>query len=186
MTCIIGMKIGSHVEMHADGCGYSGAKRMSRTDKKIYRNGKYLIGFTSSYRMGQLLAFASLPDAKNFQEMVTVFVPYVRTLLASGAYTSVSNSREEGGEFLVAFEDQLFCIHSDFQVSEIPIYHAIGSGGDTANAAIAGLFQYFYYEKLPNMDLCTLRALDIAGVVAAQTIGTCGYITQRERTNEKE
>ena len=57
MTCIVGLIDGRRVWMGGDSAGVSGLDITVRADAKVFRNGDFLIGFTSSFRMGQLLAF---------------------------------------------------------------------------------------------------------------------------------
>ena len=52
MTCIVGLIDGRRVWMGGDSAGVSGLDITVRADAKVFRNGDFLIGFTSSFRMG--------------------------------------------------------------------------------------------------------------------------------------
>ena len=142
MTCIIGVVQKDKVFMGADSAGVSGLDIVVRKDSKIHKNGPFLIGFTSSFRMGQLLGYSlnvptRHPDTDVMRFMVTEFVEAVRDCLSDGGYTKVHSSREEGGNFLVGYEGRLFQIESDFQVCETVVgYDACGCGAPYALGAL--------------------------------------------------
>jgi ATP-dependent protease HslVU (ClpYQ) peptidase subunit len=143
MTCIVGLIDGNRVWMGGDSAGVSGLNITVRSDPKVFHNGEFLIGFTSSFRMGQLLAFSLKPPARPegkdvFPYMVTDFVDAVRSCLKEGGYAQKSNDAEQGGSFLVGYQGRLFSIQSDYQVAETTRgYHAIGCGSDYALGSIA-------------------------------------------------
>ena len=95
--------------------------------------------------MGQLLMFDKgekcieglTPKGNPFEYMVSVFVPAIRTILSDGGFTKIQNSREEGGEFIVAWKRNLFCIEGDFQVCEpVDNYYACGCGDPYAKGSL--------------------------------------------------
>lgn len=143
MTCIVGLIDGNRVWMGGDSAGVSGLDITVRADPKVFRNGSFLIGFTSSFRMGQLLNFKlRLPEqeagADVFRYMVTEFVDAVRECLKEGGYAQRNNDAETGGSFLVGYRGRLFSIQSDYQVCEASRgFHAIGCGADYALGALA-------------------------------------------------
>lgn len=145
MTCVVGMVENGKVVMGADSLGASGYDALHRKDPKVFRNGQYLIGFTSSYRMGQILMVASLPKFEpgqydEYQFMLRRFVPGIREALSAGGYTKKKDEREEGGTFLVGFNGRLFQIEDDFQVAESSEdYDACGCGRPYALAALMSL-----------------------------------------------
>lgn len=141
MTCIVGITTGSKVYIGGDSAGVGGWSLTIRADQKVFRRGDYVFGFTSSYRMGQILQYnAELPappreDVHKF--MVRDFVEAVRKALRDGGYTKIDSNREEGGTFLVGCRARLFAIESDFQVVETTVgFDAVGSGADIARGAL--------------------------------------------------
>lgn len=125
MTCIVGMvdKKSKKVVMGADSAGTDGGlNRSIRKDTKIFHNGDFLIGCTSSFRMIQLLRFSFTPPLVGkkdiYEYMCTDFVNAVRKCFANGGYLAKERDRESGGTFLVAYKDRLFCIYDDLQVQE--------------------------------------------------------------------
>jgi hypothetical protein len=124
--------------MGADSAGVGGYYIERRKDEKVFINGDFIIGFTSSFRMGQLLRFTfSPPKIKEnqdiYQFMVSDFVESVRQCLKSGGYTKIESNEETGGMFLVGYKGRLFTIAPDFQVGELLIdYASVGCGSDIA------------------------------------------------------
>lgn len=135
MTCVAALVHDNTVYMGADSAGVSRYDLVVRADQKVFMNGEFLIGFTSSFRMGQLLRYALKPpkfrpDEKELYEyMVTDFVDAVRDCLKKGGYAQKDNEEEIGGCFLVGVRGRLFQIESDYQVGEsVQPYDAVGCG----------------------------------------------------------
>lgn len=112
----------------------------SRADAKVFALGPYVMGFTSSFRMGQLLRYALDPPALSGdldRFMCTTFIDAVRTCLKNGGWARKDSEQEEGGTFLVGVNGRLFVIHDDYQVAEsVDGYAAIGSGDEVALGAL--------------------------------------------------
>ncbi len=138
MTCIVALKHEDVIYMGADSAGVGGLSLTVRNDPKIYRVGEVLFGFTTSFRMGQLLGYSfrmPLRDPVITVEkfMVTDFIDAVRTCLKNGGYAKKDNEVEHGGTFLVAYNKRLFYIDSDYQVGEAKLpFDACGCGQDLA------------------------------------------------------
>jgi hypothetical protein len=138
MTCIAGLVYENKVWIGADSAGVAGLSITPRKDPKVFLNGDFLIGFTSSFRMGALLRYRFTPprpveDQDIDQYMNTTFIDTLRSCLKSGGYASKSNETESGGCFLVGYRGRLFCIESDYQVGEgVLSYEAVGCGRDLA------------------------------------------------------
>lgn len=135
MTCIVAAKAkDGSIVMGSDAAGSDGWSLVVLKDKKIYRVGKMLIGFTSSYRMGQLLGHSlSLPehhaDVPVERYMATTFMDAVRRCLKDGGYAKTENSVESGGTFLAAYKGRIFQVQENFSVIENGRpYDSCGSG----------------------------------------------------------
>lgn len=144
MTCIVGLVDNGHVYIGADSAGVEpGSMSLNtRADSKIIRNGEFLMGFTSSFRMGQLLAYVLKPPSvpptgDTMAFMVAEFVEAVRTCLKDGGYAKKKDEEESGGQFLVAVRGRLFCVHGDYQVEETTCgYAACGCGDQIARGSL--------------------------------------------------
>lgn len=162
MTCIIGLIQDGKAYLGGDSAGVDGCRVSIRKDRKVFskevvvleviRRGRsdelhplstdeMLVGFTSSFRMGQLLAHRFNPpehkcvkDVVNtYTYMVTEFIEGVRECLKDGGFAHVKDGEESGGTFVVAYQGRLFVVEDDFQVEErLDAFVAVGSGGDIA------------------------------------------------------
>lgn len=138
MTCVVALIDGERVFMGADSAGVGGYSLQVRRDRKIYRVGAMIIGFTTSFRMGQLLGYSlSLPlhhsDVTVERYMATAFIDAVRSCLKTGGFAKSENGVESGGDFIVAYQRRLFIVHSDYQIAETTNdYAAVGCGFDLA------------------------------------------------------
>jgi ATP-dependent protease HslVU (ClpYQ) peptidase subunit len=142
MTCVVAVVHKSTVYMGADSAGVGGYSHQTRVDPKIYKVGQMLIGFTTSFRMGQLLGYRlTVPDhdprVPIEKYMATAFVDAVRDCLKAGGYAAKDRETEQGGTFLVGYRGRLFRIDSDYQVGErLEPYDAVGCGEDLALGAL--------------------------------------------------
>jgi len=138
MTCIVGLIEGDSVYIGGDSAGVSGSDLRQRKDTKVFRNGDFLIGFTTSFRMGQLLRFKFSPpkyftEKDVYEYMITDFIESVMECFKNARYAKIENSVEYGGNFLVAFKNRLFSIEGDYQVGENVVpFNACGCGADYA------------------------------------------------------
>lgn len=142
MTCIAGLIHKDKVYIGGDSAGVANYDLKIRNDKKVFRNGDFIMGFTTSFRMGQLLQYKFHPptlfnedgSSKDINKyMVTDFVDAVRQCLKDGGYAAKVNEEESGGTFLVGYKDRLFSIEADYQVGEfIDGIMAVGCGDDIA------------------------------------------------------
>lgn len=142
MTCIVGLVQDGKVWIGGDSAGVAGLSLTLRADAKVFRNGPFIMGFTTSFRMGQLLAHAFTPPKRHLDQdvytyMVTDFVNATRDCLKAGGYAEKQSEGERGGTFLVAYEGRLFKVDSDYQVGEaIDAYDACGCGQEIAVGAM--------------------------------------------------
>jgi ATP-dependent protease HslVU (ClpYQ) peptidase subunit len=142
MTCIVGIVESGKVYIGGESAGVNGYTVTIRSDPKVFRMGDFLIGFTTSFRMGQLIRYTLhapiIPDGMElFHYMVTLFVENVRECLKAGGYARRDAEQESGGCFLVGYAGRLFTIDNDYQVAESTCgYAAIGSGTEVALGAL--------------------------------------------------
>jgi ATP-dependent protease HslVU (ClpYQ) peptidase subunit len=142
MTCVVAIKHNGSVYMGADSAGSDLYTIRTRIDPKIHKVGAFMFGFTTSFRMGQLLAHAfKAPDRdpriSTEKFMSTSFIDAVRDCLKAGGWASKANETEQGGTFLVAYEGRVFCIYGDYQVGESALsYEAVGCGTDFAMGSL--------------------------------------------------
>ena len=138
MTCIVGLLDKGDVWMGADSAGSSAYTICDRRDTKLFRNGPFLMGFTTSFRMGQLLHYSfKTPDhpARMSDEkyMCTKFIDAARKCFKRGGYAKKKDEHESGGTFLVGYKGRIFQVESDYQVGIARGgFDAVGCGGELA------------------------------------------------------
>jgi len=138
MTCVVGIVQNNRICLGADSASVGGWSLQLRKDPKVFRVGDMLIGFTTSWRMGQILQYQlELPehnaDADAHEWMVSKFVEAVRKCLKAGGFSEINDNVETGGFFLVGFSGKLFTVEANFQVGErLQNYAAVGCGADLA------------------------------------------------------
>lgn len=146
MTCIVGLVHKGTVYMGGDSAATGGTDIKVRLDPKVFIvKEKFIIGFTSSFRMGQLLRFSLKPvlhlnGLSDYAYMCTGFIDSVRKCFKDGGYMGKDKSdseREEGGGFLVGYRGVLYEIEQDFQVgiNKEP-YCSVGCGEDYAHGSL--------------------------------------------------
>jgi len=142
MTCIVGLWDQGHIYVGGDSSGSDCQCLMPRNDTKVFRRKEFVIGYTSSFRMGQLLRYRLDPAEKYTHQdvhewMCTTVVDAIRQTFKTGGFAEIENEQESGGEFIIATHGRLFVVHSDYQVAE-PAggYWAVGSGGLVALGAL--------------------------------------------------
>ena len=123
MTAVAGLVHDGEVWIGADSAGVSGSSLAVRADHKAFRNGPYVFGFTTSFRMGQLLRYRLDPPVPGWGEdlhgfMCTAFADAVRDCLKAGGWAEKDKDREAGGNFLAGVNGRLFEVFSDYQVAE--------------------------------------------------------------------
>jgi len=142
MTCIVGMVENGKAYIGADSAAVSNSTVRALKQPKVFRRGPFVIGYTSSFRMGQLLQyFLDVPEQEDGvsdeEYMVTVFAEAVRECLKEHGYLKVENNREEIGTFLVGYRGGLYGVASDLQATQtLDGMTACGSGEEYALGAL--------------------------------------------------
>ncbi|WP_433233811.1 hypothetical protein [Actinomadura nitritigenes] len=179
MTAIAGLVHDGRVHLGGDSAGVGGYALTVRADAKVFANGPYVMGFTTSFRMGQLLRWSlEAPHPKGDLEkfMSTVFVDAVRETLKDGGWLRKDSEREGGGTFLVGVRGRLFTIESDFQVGEAADgYAAVGCGHDLALGALYATSG----QRKPRRRL--RLALEAAERFSAGVRGPFAYVAEEVR-----
>lgn len=176
MTCIVGLEHEGKVYIGGDSAGVSGYSRDIRADEKVFINGHFIMGFTTSFRMGQILRYSFSPPSRGTEEendmryLVRDFTKAVRDSFKENGFTpkdSDGGSSDVGGTFLLGYKGKLYTIESDFQVEKVSRnFNACGCGSDIA---LGSLYSTSDLDLSPE-DRIT-KALDAASYFNA---GVCG------------
>lgn len=136
MTCIVGLEYKGEVYIGGDSLGLntSNFEKTIRKDVKVFHNGPFIMGCTSSFRMIQLLQFKFVPPAQpagvdDMRFMVTDFIDAVKKCFTDNGYTN--------GNFLVGYKSKLYTVETDFQIGKSTLgYDACGCGAQFALGAM--------------------------------------------------
>jgi ATP-dependent protease HslVU (ClpYQ) peptidase subunit len=175
MTCVVGVVRDNCMVMGGDSAGISGYDLTIRRDPKVFRisqkNGRdALLGFTSSFRMGQILMGLVLPEDRSRNDdkqahlyfLINRVIPRIRRMLKSGGWAKVSNNTETGGTFLLAYRGEIYEINSDFQVgAPCAPFASIGAGSSFALGALDYMHRYLDVSSLSPSDIVN-QALEIS------------------------
>ena len=140
MSCVVGWEATDGVYMACDSASSNGWDIRVSMIPKVFRKGPLLVGFTGSWRMGQLLRYQVdfgpvRGDALTY--LNTTFIETVRTCFKDHGFSEVNNNQEEGGTFLVGLHGKLYWIDCDFQVNWFDDHYlAIGCGAQYALGAL--------------------------------------------------
>lgn len=145
MTVIVGIAQQGTVWIGGDSAGSDGWTTRASALHKVFHRGHFLIGYTGSFRMGQLLQYSlkvrvQRSGLTDEAYMASVFVDAVRACFRDGGYSRSESGREEGGTFLAAYHGNLYHIQDDYQVQRsLSGYDAAGSGYMIALGAMAAM-----------------------------------------------
>jgi ATP-dependent protease HslVU (ClpYQ) peptidase subunit len=185
MTCVVAYRLGESIYMGADSAGTSqNWLYVPRNDPKIYRvraitcdvchdgDDEFLFGFTTSFRMGQLLGHRFKPpihaESRSVDDyMVVEFIDALRQCMKDAGYATKKDEKETSGSFLVAYRGRIFHIDDDYSVGESQYaYDAVGSGTDAALGAFYALttttFVYWSPEQIVDKALRAAESVNAA------------------------
>lgn len=170
MTCIVGLETENGVIIGGDSAATSDWDIHETRLRKVFKRGEFLIGYSSSFRMGQLLQYKLSVEQQqegqtDLEYLATTFIDAVRKCLNENGFTKIESGQEEAGQFLIGYRGRLYIVESDFHVnSNTDGFMAIGCG---ANFALGSLWAN---KDLPPKERVK-QALETAGHFSN---GVCG------------
>lgn len=121
MTCIIGYIDKDGVYIGGDSAAVSEDDLSYNiiADTKVFQKGDFIFGYSTSFRMGQLLRYKlRIPNhpkgMDDFQFMVTLFIDSVRKCFQENDYNAFA---VDDGSFLVGYKGKLYAVFSDYQIN---------------------------------------------------------------------
>jgi len=165
MTCIVGWVDKSGDIYFGGDSAAVGVGNLSleiRKDVKVFKKKNMIFGFTTSFRMGQLLMFKldipyHPPKLSDYEYMCTDFIDGVRKCLKDNGYSEVDKNVEKVGEFLVGYRGRIYHIYNDLQVGMMDHnYDACGCGRGYAIGSLATNDENICPKKV------ILKALEVA------------------------
>lgn len=174
MTCIVGIIENKKVIIGGDSAGVAGLSIHIRKDTKVFETGPFIMGFTSSFRMGQLLMSSTFkpPHQKESQSdydfMVTTFIDSIKECFNKGGYSQkYKDGDDKGGCFLVGYKGELYMIEDDYQVVKTyDNYMAVGCGDNIAEGAMFALNNNKSLSGVEKLEIALSAASHFSGGVA--------------------
>lgn len=158
MTCIVGIETETCVYVAGDFQGSSEIQKSDYHNSKVFKIGDVVIGYTTSYRFGQLLEVhltTPITPARTediYKWLIKTLVPEIRNILLE--------AKEECGDALIAVRNQLYQLSSDYSVlRSVNGFDAVGSG---AHYALGCLHAQSRLDDLQGPTLTLSRALQTA------------------------
>ena len=134
MTIIVGLEHEGTVYIGGDAAASDNYIVNTIQAPKVFAVGDALIGFTDSFRMGQVLQynteFPEHPDGMDdMRYLSTIWMDTVRQSFADAGFTYVENEQESGGAFLLGYRGCLYFVDADFGITRANSgFNATGSG----------------------------------------------------------
>lgn len=195
MTCIVGLEWNNNaVYIGGDSASVSGSHLDKTRLRKVFKvsnqyGNKLIIGYTTSFRMGQLLQYSlKLPKhnkhKSDLEYLATDFIYQIRKSFKDGGYSTISQNEEEGGFFLVGYKDTLYKVNSDFHINTSKNgFDAVGSGKKFALGSIyTSLYHYHIEGTDKDAEELIYRALDTA---RSQSTNVCAPFYTLDTRNYK-
>lgn len=142
MTCIVGIEHAGEVWIGGDSAGISNLDVIVRDDEKVFETNGIIFGFTTSFRMGQIIRYGfncadardgTVDDRSDMEWLCTTFVDALRSTFHASGWLKSAGGVVSGGQLLLAFKKRLYVVDSDFQVYRPASgYASIGCGSSYA------------------------------------------------------
>ena len=145
MTCIVGLEHNNKVYIGGDSASCGNWDIAITRLPKVFRTNGFLIGYSGSFRMGQLLQYKLEvrergPDEDDMTYMVCGFAEAIRKCLKEYGFAKVENNEESFGKFLVGYKSKLYLLDYDLQVNSFyEGLYAIGCGSFYAMGALEAI-----------------------------------------------
>ena len=142
MTCIVGWVENNKVTIGGDSAGVKGYSITIRADEKVFIKEGMVFGFTTSFRMGQLIRYSlKIPEQsrkiEDYEYMCSDFIDALIKCFKDKGYAKIKDSTVRGGTFLVGYKGKLYNVCGDFQVGKaIKNFDACGCGEEYALGAL--------------------------------------------------
>jgi hypothetical protein len=182
MTLIVGVDFtlgkNKYLYMAGDKCGSNGFTKDLYVKPKIFRRDDLAFGYTSSFRMGQILEYSTiskdLPDWTEEKNVYTSFVNWAKTAMKDGGFLEEKSGVISGGSFIFYNGKSLYEVQDDFSllVPEDGLL-AVGSGCYHAKAIMRT------YMALVKKDLIKFD-IDLMIDLVYDTVGSLVTSVSRE------
>lgn len=190
MTCIVGIVENGKIFMGGDSASVADNSLQIRADEKVFRKDGMLFGFTSSFRMGQIIRYClkipEQPNSKNdYEYLCSYFIDELIKCFSDKGYLQKKDEVKSGGTFLLGYKSNLYSIENDFQVGKVTnSFNACGCGQDVALGVLYELNNQEAKGKAPvvrSPKEKLIRALKAAEHFSAGVRGPFNIISEEEK-----
>lgn len=176
MTCIIACKHKGKVHMLGDLMGSDGFTKQVHTKlTKVFNVGNFVLGYTTSFRMGQILQYNWTPpeQGKDTGDNSYIFRDVVKSLkncFDENFYGHKDSKEFQSGEFLIGWKGRIFKMQNNLSLLEMEDFASVGCGEYHALAAMKTMQLHDLYKDEPEKFLKTalLIAEDCVSGVSAE------------------
>ena len=169
MTCIVGIEVEEGIYIGGDSQGSNGYTTRAVSTKKVFKTGKFVIGYTDSFRLGQLLEQNLVvsdqeENVEDLRYIITVFIPALRECLIDGGYCRIKDNAEHGGTFLVGYKGSLYKVQNDYGV--LTFSDGICAVGCGTTYALASMYTSMLLGQVDDPVKVIHTALDTASYLS--------------------
>lgn len=177
MTCIVAVSKGGDVWMAGDLMGSNGFTKRVYKDSKVFVNGDFILGYTDSFRMGQILEYcwSQPPRAEGMtdkQYLHISVIPSMKEVLITNGFGSSDGREDIGGNFLIGYNGQIYEMQCNFSILRHEEFAAVGSGEFHAIGALEVL-----YNSDTHPEDMVVEAIRVASKYVTSVSEECTVVT---------
>lgn len=139
MTCIVAFKQDGKTWIAGDMLGSNGDTKKLIAQPKVFKNKNLFIGYTTSFRFGQVLEHAWNPprhiaeDKSDMKYLVEDAIPSMMQCLKDSGVKEIADFGGYG-DCIIVYNQKIYHMQSDNAILEYSDYESCGSGAVMANA----------------------------------------------------
>ena len=182
MTCILATISKGKVHMIGDMCGSNGFTHKNYTKNvKVFKNGDFLVGYTTCYRMGQILEYSWETPTKSLDYSDDVYlykhvVNSLKTAFDTNSFGHKKGKSFSGGNFLLGWKGRILEVQDNLSILEHEYFASVGCGEYFANASMATQMELGVNEDNPELFLST--ALKVTSGLVTGVSSAYSYIQE--------
>lgn len=146
MTCIIGFLHEGNAVLAGDKIGVSDYTKRITRQPKVFHNDGFMIGYTASFRMGQILQYNWNPPTRRTGQsaedyLYTDVITSIRKTFEDNWF--LDKAKNQWGGFILIYENRIYEVGDDLSITEsVNGIEACGCGRELARGALAALLEY--------------------------------------------
>lgn len=182
MTCICALVKDGNVWIAGDRMGSNGFQGKTYPDSKVFANGDFIFGYTSSFRLGQLLEYnwtqpPRLEGLSDRDYLQLDIVESIRSCFNQYGYGIKDGLEDIGGNFIIGYKGCIYEMQHNYSILRSLDYIALGSGQSHAEAVLGLLI-----DDNPDFDPTTVlqKAISVAAKFVFSVSEECDILTTDE------